>query len=414
MMSLKKHCFFIVLVIVFACDSSDSQNGNNPQKPSDDGTPTLNVNNLSVQEGNVDKNIFLEFTLSAFSKSTVSFTVSVKDNTATAGEDYVTVPDTKIEIEAGSAKKSFGIRIIGDTKGEFNEQFNIEISNLVGAAFPADKKIVVTLLDDDGGSKSSLSGNPNIPTSGKTSPLSYPGQTLIWQDEFEGNTIDDSKWTFELGTGNNGWGNQELQFYRRENAYIKDGHLVIEAKRENWGGRQYTSSRMITLDKFDFKYGRVDIRAALPIGQGMWPALWMLGANFKTVSWPRSGEIDIMEFVGKEPANIHGTLHWADRNGNRACTCVGSLGGAKFTKTAGIFNRQFHVYSIIWNEREVKFLVDDQQYGRVDTTPADLDEFRNNFFFIFNVAVGGIWPGNPDNTTSFPQFMIIDYVRVFQ
>lgn len=406
-----------ILLLAFACspEGSNNNDNNNPSDPKNNGTPALTVKSLSIPEGNTEKNVFLEFTLSAFSQSEVSFTISIKDNTTKVGEDYRAVPATKIQIPAGKFNQSFAIKIIGDTKPEPNEQFNVEISGLVGATFSADQKITITLLDDDGGSGSSVVGNPNIPTTGKTSPTSYSGMSLLWQDEFNGSTIDETKWNFEIGNGNNGWGNRELQFYRKENAYIKDGHLVIEAKLENWGGRKYTSTRMTTQGKFDFKYGRVDIRAALPLGQGMWPALWMLGSNFSTVGWPRCGEIDIMEFVGKEPTKIHGTLHWANQAGERVCTCIGQLGGASFTKNpAGSFTRQFHVYSIIWTNQTIRFLVDDQQYGQVNITPADLSEFQEKFFFIFNVAVGGQWPGNPDNTTTFPQFMIVDYVRVFQ
>ena len=418
-MSVKNKIYTLfILLLGFACNPETSDSGSNNSTPTasqSDGTPTLTAKSLSVTEGNNDKNVFIEFKLSAFSQSEVSFTISVKDNTATAGEDYQAVADTKIQIPAGTANQSFPIKIIGDSKPEVNESFDVEISNLVGATFSASQKITITLLDDDGGSGSSLSGNPNIPTTGKTSPTSYSGMTLLWQDEFNGDKIDETKWNFEIGNGDNGWGNAELQFYRKENAYLKDGHLIIEAKKENWGGRQYTSTRMTTMGKFDFKYGRVDIRAALPLGQGLWPALWMLGANFNTVGWPRCGEIDIMEFVGKEPTKIHGTLHWANQDGKRVCTCVSELGGATYTKNpAGIFTQEFHVYSIIWTKQDIIFLVDDRQYGRVNTTPADLSEFHANFFFIFNVAVGGKWPGSPDNTTTFPQFMIVDYVRVFQ
>ena len=186
-----------------------------------------------------------------------------------------------------------------------------------------------------------------IPNTGYTTPTNYAGKTLIWQDEFGGSAIDQSKWNYDIG--GHGWGNNEWQYYRRENAYVKDGYLVIQAKKERFDNRDYTSTRMTTKDKFDFKYGRVDIRAALPFGQGIWPALWMLGANFGEVGWPRCGEIDIMEFIGKDPTNIYGTLHWADAAGNRQCTCHDGLGGAKYTKSpAGVFTDKFHVYSIIW------------------------------------------------------------------
>ena len=137
-----------------------------------------------------------------------------------------------------------------------------------------------------------------IPQLGNTSPSSYPGMSLVWADEFDGSSLNQNFWSYETGNGTNGWGNNELQFYRTENTGIQDGCLVITAKKEPYGGKEYTSSRIITKNKKQFQYGRVDIRAALPKGQGIWPALWMLGANYDTVNWPACGEIDIMEMIG--------------------------------------------------------------------------------------------------------------------
>ncbi len=251
--------------------------------------------------------------------------------------------------------------------------------------------------------------NDEIPTSGYTSPEHYEGMVLVWQDEFEGDMLNQNDWSFEIGTGSNGWGNNELQYYREENTEVKDGYLIISAKKEAFQGRNYTSSRIITKDKQDFQYGRIDIRAVTPKGQGIWPALWMLGSNFSTVGWPACGEIDIMEMIGGTGKDnvVHGTVHW-DNNGQHA-----SYGG-HYTKPNGIFADEFHVFSIIWNETSITWLIDDVQFHVIDITPAGLSEFRQNFFFIFNVAVGGNWPGSPDAQTSFPQKMIVDYIRVFQ
>ena len=251
-----------------------------------------------------------------------------------------------------------------------------------------------------------------IPTSGYSTPMSYDGMELIWQDEFDGSTVNSSNWTFEIGTGSNGWGNNELQYYLEDNTYILEDNLVIEAKRESFGGRNYTSSRLITKDKFDFQYGRVDIRAALPEGQGLWPALWMLGANFSEVGWPYCGEIDIMEMVGGSGREntVHGTLHW-DNDGSYACTCDQ---GNDYTLNSGTFADEYHVFSLIWNQSTIRWYVNDNLYKTVDITPNSLSEFREPFFFIFNVAVGGNWPGSPDGSTQFPQRMVVDYIRVFQ
>lgn len=251
-----------------------------------------------------------------------------------------------------------------------------------------------------------------IPATGYRSPTSYPGLNLVWEDEFNGTSLNNANWTAEIGTGSNGWGNNELQYYRAENTTVRDGHLIITAKKESFSGSQYTSSRLITKDKKTFQYGRVDIRAALPKGQGMWPALWMLGNNISSVGWPRCGEIDIMEMIGGagRENTVHGTLHW-DNNGTHACSCGQNQG---YSLSTGTFNDEFHVFSIVWNATGITWYVDNIQYNFINTTPAELSEFNAPFFFIFNVAVGGNWPGNPDATTVFPQHLVVDYIRVFQ
>jgi beta-glucanase (GH16 family) len=250
-----------------------------------------------------------------------------------------------------------------------------------------------------------------IPSEGYTTPETYPGMTLLWQDEFNASAVNESDWTFEIGRGGNGWGNNELEYYKKENATIEDGKLVITAKKENVGDAQYTSTRMITKDKKTFKFGRIDIRALLPKGQGIWPALWMLGNNINSVGWPACGEIDIMEMIGGQnrEKTVYGTLHW-DNGGSHACTCD----KPGHSLSSGIYADQFHVFSLDWTETSITFYVDDVQFNKIDITPVQLSEFKNEYFFIFNLAVGGNWPGNPDATTVFPQRLIVDYVRVFQ
>jgi beta-glucanase (GH16 family) len=254
-----------------------------------------------------------------------------------------------------------------------------------------------------------ITGGVVIPATGYTTPETYSGMDLVWQDEFGGSSLNSSYWTYEIGTGSNGWGNNELQYYRQENTSLQNGFLVITAKKEAFQGRDYTSSRIITKDKKSFRYGRVDIRAALPKGQGIWPALWMLGSNIGTVPWPACGEIDIMEMIGGNGREntVHGTVHW-DNNGQYANYGQGNTVGS------GIYADEFHVFTIIWNETSIKWYRDDILYNTVDITPAGLNEFKNEFFFIFNVAVGGNWPGSPDTSTTFPQNLIVDYIRVFQ
>ncbi|MDT0552763.1 glycoside hydrolase family 16 protein [Urechidicola vernalis] len=245
---------------------------------------------------------------------------------------------------------------------------------------------------------------PVIPTSGHESATSYTGMSELWSDEFDGENLDEDNWNFQIG--DNGWGNNELQNYKRENVSLKDGNLIIEAKVE---GQGYTSSRINTTGKFTFKYGRVDVRAALPRGQGIWPAIWMLGENIETVGWPKCGEIDIMEMIGGSGREntVHGTIHW-DNAGSHA-----NYGGNTILES-GDFSDEFHVFSIVWDSEAITWYLDDKQYHVVDIIPSGLSEFHEDYHFLINMAVGGNWPGNPDNTTNFPQFFIVDYIRVFQ
>ena len=250
-----------------------------------------------------------------------------------------------------------------------------------------------------------------VPTKGYTTPKSYANLKLAWADEFDGTSLNENFWNYELGN-NNGWGNNELQYYKKENTSVKDGFLIVQAKNESAGNQTYTSSRLTTQNKFNFKYGRVDIRAALPKGQGIWPALWMLGKNIPQVSWPKCGEIDIMEMVGGNSGNgsdktTYGTAHW-DNNGSHAQY------GGNTKLTSGVFNDEFHVFSIVWNAQKIMWYLDDVQFHVIDTTPAGLSEFQEEYFLLVNLAVGGDWPGKPDGTTVLPQQLIVDYIRVFQ
>jgi beta-glucanase (GH16 family) len=245
---------------------------------------------------------------------------------------------------------------------------------------------------------------------GYVSAENYAGMKLVWKDEFAGDALNTADWTFEIGNGADGWGNAELQYYRKENTSVKDGYLTITAQKEAFGGSQYTSSRIKTQYNKTFKFGRIDIRAKLPKGQGIWPALWMLGANIDDVKWPASGEIDIMELVGGGPGKdntVYGTIHF-DNDGTYANVSKG------FTLPKGDFSDKFHVFSILWDESEITWFVDDIEFHTQEITSAARKEFQEPFFLLFNLAVGGRWPGSPDATTAFPQKMVVDYVRVFQ
>jgi beta-glucanase (GH16 family) len=246
-----------------------------------------------------------------------------------------------------------------------------------------------------------------------TSPMTYPGMVLAWSDEFDGPSLDGQLWNHDIGGW--GWGNDESQYYRPENTSMQEGHLVITAKEEFYGGRDYTSSRIKTEGARSFTYGRVDIRAALPRGQGIWPALWALGSNFSEVGWPYCGEIDIMEMIGgsNRETEVHGTVHW-NVGGLNAPYSHTYIGG-KTQKASGDFGDGFNVFSIIRTEDRIEWLLNDELYYSfaIDDS-ASLAPFREPFFLIFNVAVGGRWPGYPDGLTEFPQRLVVDYVRVFE
>ena len=215
--------------------------------------------------------------------------------------------------------------------------------------------------------------------------------------------MDGSEWTYDTGPN---WYNNELQDYTSGNTNASldgSGNLVIEARKEAREGRQYTSARLKTEGKKTFTYGRVESRMKVPSGQGMWPAFWMLGGN----SWPTTGEIDIVENLGKEPSIAHGTMHGPGYSGAAGPTASFTLpGGAKFPD-------DFHIFAIEWETNVIRWYVDDKLYST--KTPADTNGntwvFDHGFFIILNLAVGGDWPGNPDATTVFPQKMVIDYVR---
>ena len=241
-------------------------------------------------------------------------------------------------------------------------------------------------------------------------PTSYPGYSLAWSDEFNGTQVNESDWTFEIGRGNNGWGNNESQYYRKQNASVANGLLTITAKQESYSSASYTSTRMKTQGKRSFRYGRIDVRAKLPQGQGIWPAIWMLGENITSVGWPSCGEIDIMEMIGGSGREntTHGTIHFSNGSGNHQYV------GDSTTLGSGTLADAFHTYSIEWDSSSIKWFLDGVQFASQQITTSDRTEFHNEFFILLNVAVGGNWPGYPDGSTQFPQQMQVDYVRVYQ
>jgi beta-glucanase (GH16 family) len=234
------------------------------------------------------------------------------------------------------------------------------------------------------------------------------GWDLVWHDEFDGPDLNRENWTFDIG--GNGWGNAEWQAYtdKPENVRIEDGMLVIEALEDPTlpAGRPYYSARLKTQGLNSWQYGRIEARMKLPYGQGLWPAFWMLGDNNQ--GWPASGEIDILEHIGREPENIYATVHAPGYSG-------GDGVGGSLTVPADTLYDDFHTYAVEWEEDEIRWYFDDQEYFKL--TPQDVPAewiFDHPFFIIMNVAVGGRWPGYPDDTTVFPQQLLVDHVRVYQ
>lgn len=233
---------------------------------------------------------------------------------------------------------------------------------------------------------------------------------VLWSQEFNGaagTAPDSSVWSYD--TGANGWGNAELQNYttsRSNSALDGAGNLVITARREADGG--YTSARLQTNDKVEIQYGRIEARMQIPRGQGIWPAFWMLGADFPATSWPSSGEIDVMENVGKEPHLVHGTVHGPGYSGGSGIT------GSSMHPQGWSFADDFHTFAVDWKPGQITWYVDGTQYHQVTRASVGSNAwvFDKPYFLILNVAVGGSWPGYPDATTSFPQQMKVDWIRV--
>ena len=250
----------------------------------------------------------------------------------------------------------------------------------------------------------------------QTNDWEIEGWNIVWQDEFDKDSLDLTKWSREIG--GHGWGNNELQFYTDSdsNSYVENGNLILKAQvvpqgiGSSRGLRYYSSARLRTYGKGDWKYGRIEVKAKVASGQGIWPAIWMLPTDWLFGGWPSSGEIDIMEHVGYDLGVVHGSVHTEAYN-HKINTQRSSA-----RKIANV-DTEFHVYSIIWDKDKISFFIDDVQYflfendqqGNYKTWP-----FDQRFHLLINIAVGGDWPGNPDNSTNFPRKMLVDYVRVYE
>ena len=279
-------------------------------------------------------------------------------------------------------------------------------------ARPASSSSAIDIFDS-----SSSVASPEASYSSWTAANSSSSSPYLWHDEFDGTAIDASKWTFE--TGATGWGNNEWQYYtaRSENAYVQDGILHIRANKEDYEGAKYTSARMITKGKFSFTYGTIEARIALPTGNGIWPAFWMLGENIDAVSWPACGEIDIIEAVNDENV-VYGTNHWQYEGGHAQ---YGNSTKDYYGTSKALDITQFHNYKMVWNEKLIAMYVDDFKYHEISIeldangkSAGGTDAFHKPFFFILNVAVAGNWPGFEVDDSQFPNEMLVDYIRVLK
>lgn len=392
----------IVLIACFifecsACSKSDNTTHSIPPAQS-----SLSLGNVTEVRNSKEETTF-HFVIDVNPVNTKEIRVNytTKDGTAISGKDYTAVSGI-LTIPANQLTGYIDVIVSADSIRMIDQTFTLELSSPVNATLSSNQA-TGTILN--------LGTYLPIDNTGYTSASSYPGMTLVWSDEFSGKTLNAGNWTYE--TGGNGWGNNELEYYtgNLNNLFLTGGYLVIEARKETLGSNNYTSSRIKTQDKKTFTYGRIDIRAKLPKGQGLWPALWMLGNNISQqgYGWPACGEIDIMELLGQDPQKVIGTIHWGIAGQSSI-----HIGG-NYTVTPGDFSHSFHVFSLQWDTGKLTFMVDNVAYFTANKTDVGINyPFDKPFFFIMNIAVGGNWPGNPNSSTTFPQRMIVDYVRVFQ
>ena len=366
--------------------------------------PVLMIEDVEILERDVNHTHTHNVSISDTFNKDVSFRCQTTGVTATEGEDFVHF-DEVITIPKGETTTQIDISILTDTLMESDEIIWLGFSDPENVRIQ-DALSEIKIMNDD-------TFMINDDTSGYYSPLSYPGKSMVWSDEFNQTSLDMNSWNYETGGY---WFNNEIQYYRggTANTALQNGKLVITAKKETYQNREHTSARLTTEGKVEYKYGRIDVRAKLPKGQGIWPAIWMLGDDMSSVGWPACGELDMMELLGHEPHKIHGSINYGPQGNSWAHTKTTSY---SLPVSEGDFSDKYHVFSVLWEENSIKYYVDDNLYATYNPNNiagGQAWRFNHPFFFILNIAVGGDWPGNPDPTTIFPQQMLIDYIRIFQ
>ena len=382
----------------FACGDSGTDMPTTPTA----SRVTVNVANATVVEGAGTSALQFELSTTSNVEAATTIAYTLSGITAEPSVDF-DAAGGQVEIPAGSNKATISVPVIDDAINEVDEKLMLTFTEEANLSFSL-PSVIGVIRDND---------QPVYDETGYTTAETYFGYNMEWSDEFSGDALNLDDFNFDLGDGCPnlcGWGNNELEWYTNEekNIFLEDGKLVIRALKE--GSTNYTSAKIHTKDKQHFQFGRLDIRAKMPEGQGLWPAIWLLGQNIDEVGWPASGEIDIMELVGHDPNKAHGTAHWGPQGGNNKSSGSALTLGEKFSE-------RFHVFSLVWEINELVWYVDEMPMHTINRQnfPSG-DEYRFNqaFYMILNVAVGGNWPGNPDATTSFPQQMEVDYIRYFK
>jgi len=389
-------------IFALACQKSGSGGGS--QQKTSAVIPAISINNVTqVRDTSATSTYIFAVSLSQQTTDTVTIQYQTADSSAFAGKDYTAASGSLVFLP-GNSVQALKISVTPSNLRSANTIFLVKLSN------PANATLSTTEGD---GIIQNEGNNLGTDTTGYQTPTSYVGYNLAWSDEFTESAINTNYWQYDLGNG--GWGNDELECYTDSNASIANGYLVIQAKQQtvtyNGVTSNYTSSRMNTAGKFSFQYGRVDIRAKLPVQPGMWPALWFLGNDFGSVGWPACGETDLMELVGSNPHLVTGSIHWLEA-GNQE----GTLNNTYILPNGADYSQKFHVFSLVWTPAQISMYVDDMLYMTESSSSISSGTwpFNQPQFLIVNVAVGGDWPGSPTAATVFPESMYVDYVRVFQ
>lgn len=398
--SFKVVVFMFLILLNITCNKTNIHE--------DTPKPVLLVDHLSVIEGESDS-LQVGVTLKGTHKDAIIIKYQTIAGTATELEDYTHIFGEMQFQSLDSIEKQFvPIKIIDDDIYEETEKFKIEFSTDDDVKLNI-KTSEITIFDND---LEEIIYNYE----GYSTPKEYDGWTSVFADEFSGTMLNEEYWNPVIGNGCPslcGFGNNEKQYYRKENIEIDSGLLTIHALKQEYESNYYTSARLNTKDKIYFFFGRVDIRAKLPYSQGLWPALWMQGQDDNMVGWPERGEIDIMELRGNQPNVVSSTVHYKNASGNHY-----HPPSKTHTLSQYDYSDEFHVFSIIWNKYKIEFFVDDERYNVVFFSSQNFyqgnNPFLEPFYILMNVAVGGNFGGDPDTTTIWPQKMEVDYVRVFQ